>query len=68
MIHVIHVSLLYSHVLVTQALNTAIVVFTDSLELVHTRAVSRARVEAASPILLSISASKERLSVTVETR
>ena len=34
----------------------------------HTRAVRRARVEAAFPILLSISASKERLSVMVEPR
>ena len=33
--------------------------FTDSLGLVHTRAVRRTRVEAAFPILLSISASKE---------
>ena len=36
--------------------------------LVHTRAVRRARVEAAFPILLLISASKERLSVMVEPR
>ena len=34
--------------------------------LVHTRAVRRARVEAAFPILLSISASNEGLSVMVE--
>ena len=36
--------------------------------LVHTRAVRRARVEAAFPILLLVSASKERLSVMVEPR
>ena len=38
------------------------------LGLVHTRAVRRARVEAAFPILLLISASNERLSVMVEPR
>ena len=45
-----------------------VVVFTGSLGLVHTRAVRRARVEAGFPILLSISASNERLSVMVEPR
>ena len=52
--------------------NTGIVdticVFTDSLGLVHTRAVRRARLAAAFPILLSIYASKEGLSVMVELR
>ena len=43
-------------------------VFTDSLGIVHNRAMRRARGEAAFPILLSISASKERLSVVVEPR
>ena len=50
----------------TQALNTAILVFTVSLGLVHTRVVRRAWVVAAFPILLSMSASRERLSVMVE--
>ena len=66
--YVVHVSLSYSNVLVTQALQTAIFVFTDRLGLVHTRTVRRARVESAFPILLSISASKERLSLMVEPR
>ena len=44
---IVHVSLPCSNVLITQALETAIFVFTDSLGLVHTRAVRRARVEAA---------------------
>ena len=52
--------------------NTGIVdlifVLSDSLGLVHTRAVRWARVEAAFPILLSISALKERLSVMMEPR
>ena len=49
--YVVHVSLSYSNVLITQALYTAIFVFTDSLGLVHARAVRRARVETAFPIL-----------------
>ena len=67
-IYVFHVSLPYNNVLITQALQTASFDFTDSLGLVHTRALRRARVEAAFPILLLISASKERLSVMVEPR
>ena len=47
------------HVLTTQALYTTILVFTVSLGLVHTHEVRRASVEAAFPILLSISVSKE---------
>ena len=43
-------------------------IFTISLGLVHTREVRQASVVAAFPILLSISVSKERLSVTVEPR
>ena len=66
--YVVYVSLPYSNVLITQALQTAIFVFTDSLGLVQTRAVRRARVVAAFPIILSNSASKERLSVMVEPR
>lgn len=66
--YVVHVSLLYSSVLMTQTLYTAIKVFTVSLGLVHTRVVRRARVVAALPILLSISTSRERLSVMVEPR
>ena len=50
------------------ALLTANFVFTNSLGLVHTRAVRRARVEAAFPILVLMAASKERLSVMVEPR
>ena len=41
------------------AMWTAIFVFTDSVGLVHTRAVRRVRVEAAFPILLAISASSD---------
>ena len=66
--YIVHVSLPYRNVLITQALQTAIFVFTDSLGLDHARAVRRERVEAAFPILLSISAYKERLSVMVEPR
>ena len=66
--YVVNVSLPYSNVLITQALYTAIFVFTDRLGLVHTRAVRLAIVEAAFQILLLISASKERLSVMVEPR
>ena len=65
---VVHVSLPYSNLVITQAMLTAIFVLTDCLGLVHTRAVPRARVEAAFPILLLISASNERLSVMVEKR
>ena len=50
----------------TQALYTAILVFTVSLGFVHTLVVRRASVVAAFPILLSISVSRERLSVMVE--
>ena len=64
--YVVHVSLPYINVLITQALYIAIFVFTDSLGLVHTRAVRRARVEAAFPIILLISAPKERLPVMME--
>jgi len=66
--YVVHVSLPHSRVLMTQALYTAILVFTVSLGLVHTRVVRCARVVAAFPILLSISKSRERLSVMVEPR
>ena len=65
---IVHVSLPYSNVLIIQAMWTAIFVFTDRLGLVHTRDVRQARVEAAFPILLPISASNERLSVMVEPR
>lgn len=58
--YVVQVSLPYSSVLMTQALYTAILVFTASLEFVHTREVRRASVVAAFPILLSISLSMER--------
>ena len=40
--------------------------FTVSMRFIHTRIVRRARIVAAFPILLSISVSKERLSVMVE--
>lgn len=40
--YVVQVSLPYSSVLMTQALFTAILVFTASLEFVHTREVRRA--------------------------
>ena len=66
--YVVHVSLPYISVLTTQAVYTTILVFTVSLGLVHTREVRRASVVAAFPILLSISVSKERLSVMVEPR
>ena len=65
---VVHVSLPYSSVLMTQVLYTVNLVFTVSLGLVHTRVVWRARVVAAFPILLSISTSRERLLVMVEPR
>ena len=64
--YVVQVSLPYISVLTTQALYTTILVFTVSLGLVHTRKLRRASVVAAFPILLSISVSKERLSVMVE--
>ena len=66
--YVVHVSLPYSRVLMTQVLYTAILVFVVNLGLIHTRVVRRARVVAAFPILLSSSASRERLSVIVEPR
>ena len=65
---IVHVSLPYSNVLIIQAMWTAIFVFTARLALVLTRDVRQARVEAAFPILLPISASNERLSVMVEPR
>ena len=43
-------------------------VFTDSSGFVHTRAVRRARVEAAFPIILSIYVSNARLSLIAEPR
>ena len=52
--YVVHVSLPYFSVLTTQALYTAVLVFTVSLGLVHTREVRRASVLAALPIILSI--------------
>ena len=55
--YMVHVSLPYSSVLMTQALYTAILVFTVSLGLVHMHIVRGARVVAAFPILLSISPS-----------
>ena len=66
--YVVHVSLPYSCVLMTQALYTAIMIFAVSLGLVHTRVVRCAKVVAAFPILLLISTSRERLSVMVEPR
>ena len=66
--YIVHVSLPYSSVLMTQALYTAILVFSVSMGLDHTRVVRRASVAAAFPILWSSSKSKERLSVTVEPR
>ena len=66
--YVVHVSLPHIGVLTTQALCNIILVFTVSLGLVHTREVRRASVVAAFPVLLSISVSKERLSVMVEPR
>ena len=66
--YVVHVSLPYNSVLMTQALYTAILVFTVSLGLVHTCVVRRPAVLTAFPILLSISTSRERLSIMVEPR
>ena len=59
--YVIHVSLPYNKVLRTQALYTAIFVFTVSLVFDHTRNVRRACLVAAFPTLLSISVSRQRL-------
>lgn len=64
----VRVLLPYSSVLMTQVLYTAILLFTVSLGLFHTGVVRRARVVAAFPILLPISASRERLLVMVEPR
>lgn len=52
LVYVVHVSLPYRTVLMTQALYTTIFVFTVSLAFVHTRVVRRASVVAAFPILL----------------
>ena len=57
--YLVHVSLPYNNVLITQALYTVIVVFTDRLGFVHTRTVRRARVAVAFPIIMSISVSNE---------
>ena len=54
--------------LMTQALHITNLIFTVNLEKVHTLEVRRTCVVAAFAILLSISLSKERLSVIVETR
>ena len=67
-VYVVHVSLPYSSVLITQALYTAILVFVVNLGLVHTHVVRRARVAAAFLILLSSSVTRERLLVIVEPR
>ena len=64
--YVVHVSLPYNKVLTTQALYTAILVLMVSLGFSHTLEVRRARVVAALPILLSISASSEILLLMVE--
>ena len=66
--YVVHVSLSCISVLTTQTLYTTILVFTVNLGLIHTRDLRRTSVVAAFPIILSISVSKERLSVMVETR
>ena len=62
----VHVSLPYVSVLTTQALHTTILAFAVNLGWVHTREVKRAGVVAAFPILLSISAFKEGMSVMAE--
>ena len=49
--YVVHVSLPYSKVLVTQSWYTAILVVTVSFGFVHTRDVRRASIVAAFPIL-----------------
>ena len=59
--YVVHISLPYNKVLRTQALYTAIFVFTVSLVFDHIRNVRRVCVVAAFPTLLSISVSRERL-------
>ena len=66
--YVVHVSLPYIKVLTTQSLifYTAILVLMVSLGFSHTLEVRRARVVAALPILLSISASSEMLLLMVE--
>ena len=56
----VQVSLPFNRVLRTQALYTAIFVVVVNLGVVHTLDVRRARVVAAFPISLSISASRER--------
>ena len=61
--YVVHASLPYRSVPMTQALHTAILVFSVSMGLDHTGVVRRASVVAAFPILLSSSTSKERLSI-----
>ena len=66
--YVVHVSLAYNNVLMTQALYTAIFVLLVSYGFVQTRFLRRASVVAALPILWLISVSRERLSVTVEPR
>ena len=66
--YVVHVSLAYNNVLMTQALYTAIFILLVSFGFVKTRVVRRANVVAALPILWLISVSRERLSVTVEPR
>ena len=66
--YVVHVSLSYISVLTTQALCTTILVFTVNLRKANTSEVRRGSVVAAFPILLSVSVSKERLSVMVEPR
>ena len=64
----VHVSLPYSKVLRMQALYTATFEFTANMGLVHTLDVRRASVVATFLILLSISASRKRLSVMVDPR
>ena len=66
--YVVHVSLAYNNVPMTQALYTAILVLLVCFGFVQTRIVRRASIGAALPILWLISVSRERLSVTVEPR
>ena len=66
--YVVQVSLPYIKVLRRQVLYTAIFVVKVNLEFVHTLDVRRARVGAAFPILLLISASMKRLSVKMDPR
>ena len=63
--YVVHISLPYSSVLMTQVLYTAILVLTVSLGLIHTYVVRCARVLAAFLIFLLISTSRERLSASI---